>query len=436
MKQYNRIILALCLLWLILTVISAYGISRLESKKENKEHLVEINRIMDWLSRQDEYSVPDLNHFSYIQGMDYLPVNQEESVTYAFFEGKELPSLGIEPVIKGHSFHISPYYTDTSLQGYIRFKYNLAVTGAVPALIYTELSLAVIFLAVLSILLYVRRSIIKPFHEILDLPYELSKGHLSKEIKESKSRYFGKFLWGLQLLREQLEKHNAKELQLKKDRKLMILSISHDIKTPLSSIKLYAKALYDNLYTSEEKKEDTARKIEEKADQIENYVSELMKTSSTEIFEFDIVMKEFYLRELIEAIRRSYEDKLALHKTEFIIDKYRDKLILGDKDKLIDVFDNLLQNAIKYGDGKRISISFDEEDYCQLIKISNTGEPLPSTHLHHIFESFWRGDNASGKPGNGLGLYICKQLLHKMEGEIFAGIEENGMSFTIVLRKE
>jgi signal transduction histidine kinase len=254
-------------------------------------------------------------------------------------------------------------------------------------------------------------------------------------MKESKNRYFGKFLWGLELLRESLEEHRQKELKLEKDKKLMILSISHDIKTPLSTIKLYSKAIYDGLYHTEEKKLETAKKIEEKADQIEHFVTEIIKTSTSELFEFNVVMEEFYLKQLIDAVLQAYSEKLELLKTEFVILPYKDKLLKGDMDKLIDVFDNIIQNAIKYGDGKNITISFDEEDNCQLIRIINTGIPVPAGNLHHMFESFWRGENAIGKQGNGLGLYICRQLMHKMEGEVYAEAGESSMSFVIVMKK-
>lgn len=110
-------------------------------------------------------------------------------------------------------------------------------------------------------------------------------------------------------------------------------------------------------------------------------------------------------------------------------------MLKGDIDKLTDVFDNLIQNAIKYGDGKKIGIAFVEEDNCQLIRVSNTGLPISKVNLHHMFESFWRGENATGKQGSGLGLYICKQLMRKMEGEIFAETLDDGMSFVVVLKK-
>jgi len=99
------------------------------------------------------------------------------------------------------------------------------------------------------------------------------------------------------------------------------------------------------------------------------------------------------------------------------------------------VLQNIIENAIKYGDGKRIEILFSEEDDCQLITVKNSGNTLPDTEIFHIFESFQRGTNADGKSGSGLGLYICRQLMRKMNGDIFAKTKNGFMNVTCVFQK-
>ena len=100
---------------------------------------------------------------------------------------------------------------------------------------------------------------------------------------------------------------------------------------------------------------------------------------------------------------------------------------------MLEVFENLFENAFKYGDGRRIEISFYEEDYCQLIRVFNTGQSVAQNDFAHLFDSFYRGENTNGRQGSGLGLYICREIMHKSGGEIFANVEEEGMAFTIVL---
>lgn len=145
--------------------------------------------------------------------------------------------------------------------------------------------LGVIIAAVIGMLLYVRAEIIRPFERLTSVPYELSKGNLTAPVKENKSRFFGKFLWGMNLLRENIEQQKTRELELQKEKKTLLLSLSHDIKTPLSAIKLYSKALSRNLYPNPEKQHEIAENINDKADEIEGYVAKIITASREEFLE-------------------------------------------------------------------------------------------------------------------------------------------------------
>ncbi|MBR6670391.1 MAG: HAMP domain-containing histidine kinase, partial [Ruminococcus sp.] len=203
----------------------------------------------------------------------------------------------------------------------------------------------------------------------------------------------------------------------------------------LLSTKIYSKALSKGLYTNTEKQSEIAESINTKADEIEGYVSEIITASREDFLSFEVDMGEFYLSELVNRIRIYYIEKLSLIKTDFTVGEYIDCLISGDLDRSVEVVQNIMENAIKYGDGKEISIGFSEEDGCILVAVKNSGCTLPDTDLPHIFESFWRGTNAENQKGSGLGLYICRQLMHKMNGEVFAQIKDRDMCVTAVFCK-
>ncbi len=302
------------------------------------------------------------------------------------------------------------------------------------ALLYVNITLGIFCAVVIAILLYIRHSVIKPFDRMLTLPYELAKGNLTTPLEESKSRYFGKFLWGLDMLREKTEKSKQAELALQKEKKTMMMSLSHDIKTPLSAIKLYSAALSKGIYTDGEKQREAAVSIGEKADEIERLAAEIMKSGSEDIMQFDVKDGEFYLSDVINSIRSYYLDRLT--GTEFTVGKLHDCIINGDPDRLTEVLQNIIENAIKYGDGRSISVSFSDEENCRLITITNSGCTLPEAELTHIFDSFWRGSNVGSKSGSGLGLYICKQLMNAMNGDIFAESRCGDMLVTVVCRKK
>ena len=285
------------------------------------------------------------------------------------------------------------------------------------------------------VLLYVDTKVLKPFQDMSDLPYELAKGNLSMPVKEEKSKLFGRFLWGMDMLREMLEETKEKELAFQKERKALILSLSHDIKTPLSSIELYSKALSEDLYDTQERKDAAFRGIARNVKEIKGYVNEIVTASREDFLNLEVHMGEYYLSEVIKATESYYKEKLSVIHTEFQVDEITECLVKGDQDRMAEVLQNVMENAIKYGDGKRIRISFGEEEDCKLIQIVNSGCSLKKEELPNLFDSFYRGSNSTGRKGSGLGLYICKTLMRKMDGEIFAGMKEDLFCATIVVRK-
>lgn len=238
----------------------------------------------------------------------------------------------------------------------------------------------------------------------------------------------------MDLLRENLEQQKQRELTLQKEKKTMVLSISHDIKTPLSAIKLYAKALSKGLYQNKEKQLEIAESINQKADEIERYVGDIMQAEREEFLDLPVENGEFYLSEILSPVKEFYTDKLTYLKIDFHMADYSNCLLNGDAKRGIEVLQNIVENAIKYGDGRSISIENEQEEDCILITIKNSGCTLNEMEEPHIFDAFWRGQNSERVSGSGLGLYICKELIHKMDGEIFSKIEGKNMCVTVVFR--
>lgn len=301
--------------------------------------------------------------------------------------------------------------------------------------LYINISLLGMMIVTIIVLVYVYHKVLKPFQDMSELSYELAKGNLSMPVKEEKSKLFGRFLWGMDMLREKLEDNRERELAFQKERKTLILSLSHDIKTPLSSIELYSKALSEDLYDTQEKRDEAIQGIARNVKEIKRYVNEIVTASREDFLNLEVRMGEFYLSEVIKVTESYYKDKLSVIHTGFQVDEISECLVKGDRNRMVEVLQNVMENAIKYGDGKRIHISFGEEEDCKLIRIENSGCGLKKEELPNLFDSFYRGSNSTGRKGNGLGLYICKTLMRKMDGEIFAQMKEDVFSVTIVIRK-
>lgn len=303
------------------------------------------------------------------------------------------------------------------------------------AFLLMNIGMAAGLLLTVGVFIYIGQKVIKPFDKMSSLTQELAKGNLSAPIKEERSRFFGKFLWGMDMLRENLEDSKTKNLEYQKEKKTMLLSLSHDIKTPLSAIQLYSKALSEGLYDTEEKKQEALAGILSKTEEIRGYVDEIYNLSREDFMELSVNVGEVYLQEVMDGITAYYKDKLSVIHTEFEIGEYDNALLSADKDRLVESLQNLMENAIKYGDGRKISISFSEEEDCKLITVENTGCTLEEGEINNIFDSFYRGSNTTNIQGNGLGLYIVKQLMTKMDGDVFAEKVEDIFKVTLVVRK-
>lgn len=408
MKAFNRIFAAVIAAVLLLFAV-ANGILLQDKADNDRPYLVEVNRLSRKI-QTDTFEPSDLTACDYVTAVSGYSENFYNS-----------PSDYVVREINGELYRFD-YHTDRSAE---KTKQILIVNAI----------LAGMSVLIVSVLFYTKRNILAPFNQLKDVPYALSKGNLTVPMKESKSRFFGNFLWGLDLLRENLEQQKERELELQRDRKMLLLSLSHDIKTPLSAIKLYAKALSRGLYTDKEKQLEVAESIHAKANEIEHYVTQIVTASREDFLTFDVTMGEFYLSELVEKIRIYYTEKLSLIKTDFSLEEYPNFLVRGDLDRSIEVIQNIMENAIKYGDGQKISIHFSEEEGCLLFTVRNSGCSLPDTDLPHMFDSFWRGANAETQKGSGLGLYICRQLMRKMNGEAFAEIRNGDMCVTALFEK-
>ena len=394
MKAFNRVFSAVAITIILLFVV-VNMILAADKTNGSRQYRVEISR----LAREIEANgSADISECVYVTNIERY--------------GEKFYSTDSDYVI--YEINGELYRFDYNSNGYSNKTYFMGIVNAILGVI------AILFIAVM---LYIKYAILAPFERLSSLPYELSKGNLTTPVKETKNRFFGKFLWGIDILRENIEQQKQRELEMQKEKKTLLLSLSHDIKTPLSAIKLYSAALSKNLYPDAKKQQKIAESITGKADEIEGYVSQIITASRKDFLSLEVNMGEFYLSELIEKITEYYSEKLALIKTDFNIGKYKNCLLSGDLNRSVEVLQNMMENSLKYGDGRRVELIFPEDDECVQIALTNGGCTLSVDDLPHIFESFWRGANAESIRGSGLGLYICRQLMHKMNGEIFAEID-------------
>ncbi len=411
MKSFTRLFAGALFLTAAIFLITNITVPKILDDASGRQYRVEINRKAAEIAENGLDSV-DISECTYLNGIER--VGESAAEIYESDSDYMLREIDGETYI---------FY----------YKYTGSNTHRITVCV--NIILAVMSAAVIVLLIYLRSRIISPFEQIKELPIELSKGNLTIPVKESKSRFFGKFLWGIDMLRESIEQRKQKELDLQKEKKTLLLSLSHDIKTPLGAIKLYAKALSKGLYQDKAKQRDIAESINDKACEIESYVNRIISASREDFLKLEVNSGEFYLDDVMERIAAFYKEKLSLIGTEFIIEDFSNCMLSGDPDRTVEAIQNIIENAVKYGDGRFIKVSFSEEDDCRLIAIGNSGCTLPDIEINHIFESFYRGSNTENKNGNGLGLYICRRLMSLMGGDIFSEIRDGWMYITLVFAK-
>ena len=212
-----------------------------------------------------------------------------------------------------------------------------------------------------------------------------------------------------------------------------IATISHELHTPLGFIKGYTTSLLrsDTVWDPATQREFLTI-IDEESDQLVTLIGRILDSarlqSGSMPMEFQPVRLDSLLRGIIMRIQGRQKG------LEIVQDIPPAPLIQADTVRLAQVFGNLLDNAIKYAPGSKITISLRVEPEKQIVTISDQGPGIPSEHLPFLFERFYRVSGHSNKRGTGLGLFICKQIIQAHNGQISVNTSPGkGTSFHVEL---
>ena len=293
--------------------------------------------------------------------------------------------------------------------------------------------------------LYLQKRIIKPFGRLKGFAEEVAAGDLDNPLEMERNHVFGSFTEGFDIMREELKASRLREEAAVKSRKELVAELSHDIKTPVSSIKAMVDVMM--LTTDGEAEKETLQSINAKADQIDKLISNLFHATLEELEQLEVKPEELSTSDIGQMIAEADFRKLVTNCD------IKDAAVLGDSLRLEQVINNIFSNSYKYA-GTAISVASrfeeqellpDDEDWEDGVKISKTrkylvidfsdeGGGVPEEELEVIMEKFRRGSNSAGKSGSGIGLYISKYLMEKMEGGLSCSNNPKGFTVTIRLK--
>ena len=309
---------------------------------------------------------------------------------------------------------------DGEIKGFLVFSFR--DDHVIRSVVISEVIVGICFLISALFFIYIDRKVIMPFNRLSDYPERIAKNENADALPESKNRYFGKYIWGMNMLRDRLSGDTRKLRQLEKEQLTLVSTIAHGIKTPVANIKLYSEAIGSGLYRDngipDEKDAEVAGKIAKNADDITGLVKELLDSASKGVVVFEPVIETFYLTEIEEFIKREYDNRLSVLRIPYKVDMKSRVMINSDKNGICRIITQLLENAVKYGDGRGITITVDKNEDGYIFSVRDIGSRIPDSEMPYVFNSFWRGSNASNVEGNGLGLYEAAFIARKLGGDI------------------
>ncbi|MBR6103412.1 MAG: HAMP domain-containing histidine kinase [Ruminococcus sp.] len=264
------------------------------------------------------------------------------------------------------------------------------------------------------VFLYVYISILRPFDKLKGFAEKIAGGDFDIPLKYERSNYFGSFTWAFDSMRREITKARACEREAIDNNKTVIATLSHDIKTPVASIRAYAEGLEANLDTTAEKRSKYLSVIMRKCDEVSKLTNDLFLHSLSDLEKLKINPERFELTSFIEdAVREiaAEQEDVTFIRPDFTA------YVSADKNRVTQIAENLINNARKYAK-TAVTVSVKQEGGNVSLIFADSGSGIPDEDMPFIFEKFYRGHNADTEQGSGLGLYIVRYLTEAQGGEV------------------
>ena len=273
-------------------------------------------------------------------------------------------------------------------------------------------TLTIIFMAM--VFLYVYINILRPFDKMKDYALEVAKGNFDLPLNYERSNYFGAFTWAFDSMRKEITRSRMAEREAIENNKTVIATLSHDIKTPITSIRAYAEGLEENLDTSQERRSRYLEVLMRKCDEVTELTNDLFLHSLSDLNMLQMQPEEFelvpFLKQSISQIAAEREDVL-FRKPDI------SPVIYVDKKRINQIVENLINNSRKYAK-TNIIVSITQSNDIVSIHFRDKGPGIPDEDMPFITDKFYRGKNVGDENGSGLGLYIVRYIAEQSGGSL------------------
>lgn len=340
--------------------------------------------------------------------------------------------------IVNSNYTVNDYSLHASLQSF-----KLLFTGRSGFMILMALVIIIVSNLIMSMI--TSRTITAPIKKLSDGANEIAGGNLDYHIDYDSTNEIGVTVKSINDMTDRLKFSIEQQNEMAQSRKEMTAGIAHDLRTPLTSIKGYVEGLKDGIANTPEKQERYLQTIYSSAIDMEKLLDELLTLSklesgNTQLDLIKIDINEYLTEYLSEKEYKWQSDNLTI---KYSAPNTKGKAyVLLDPNRFSRVLNNIISNAVKYSSKARkpvIGISLETYDKSVIIAISDNGIGISEKNLKHIFEIFYRADQARTqvRDGSGLGLAVCKEIVELHGGHIWATSKEGyGTTIMISLNRE
>jgi len=301
--------------------------------------------------------------------------------------------------------------------------------------LFTIIWLAVLSAVVLSSIIayyFAEKILLKPLSEINNAAKKLAKGEVEKRVHIDSEDEIGELADSFNIMAESLEKVDTV-------RREFISNVSHELRSPITSIKGFITGIIDGVIPKD-KENYYLNIVNDEVGRLSRLVADLLDISSMESGKFKLSILRMDINEIITLCILNLQGKIKEKNINVeVIFSNNHEYCLGDRDRIIQVVTNLMENAIKYGEeGGRIQIETYTKGELVYVSIFNSGSTIPKEDINKIWERFYKVDKSrTNKVSTGLGLSIVRLILTQHDQDIWVNnIPEKGVKFTFTLKRQ
>ena len=330
--------------------------------------------------------------------------------------------------IKGY---VKAIYEDGEIDGYmIMVMQNESERNFNMFIIWITVIIEIIISAIV-IKIVTNQIIIRPINNINNVAKRLAKGEVEKRVVVNCNNEIGELAESFNMMAECLEKSDTK-------RREFISNVSHELRSPITSIKGFIGGILDGVIPRD--RENYYLKIVyDEIDRLARLVNDLLDMSAMESGKFNLAITEFDINQVISLCILNLEHKIQEKGLNVKATFYNNRAyVLGDRDRIIQVVTNIIENSIKYSnDDGEIKIDVYSKGEKIYVDIFNSGECIEEKELNKIWDRFYKSDKSrTNKLSTGLGLPIVRSILSQHNEDIWVkNIEGKGVSFIFTLKK-